>query len=84
MVRREILGRYRGSFGGSFWTVFNPLLLILTYFFVFRLVLRVGLPADPSPAGFALYYICGPAAMAGLQRSAPAAPPRWCWTIAIL
>ena len=59
MVRREILGRYRGSFGGSFWTVFNPLLLILTYFFVFRLVLRSTFPADPSPAGFVLYYIAG-------------------------
>jgi lipopolysaccharide transport system permease protein len=40
MVRRDILGRYRGSFGGSFWTIFNPLLLILTYFFVFGYVLN--------------------------------------------
>ena len=35
MVRRDILGRYRGSFGGSFWTIVNPLLLMLTYFLVF-------------------------------------------------
>src|ERR1019366_3497251 len=35
MVRRDILGRYRGSFGGAFWTIINPLLLMLTYFFVF-------------------------------------------------
>src|SRR5512133_1382328 len=27
MVRRDILGRYRGSFGGAFWTIINPLLL---------------------------------------------------------
>ena len=40
MVRRDILGRYRGSFGGAFWTVLNPLLLMLTYFFVFGVVLR--------------------------------------------
>ena len=39
MVRRDILGRYRGSFGGSFWTVLNPLLTILTYYFVFAVVL---------------------------------------------
>jgi hypothetical protein len=40
MVRRDILGRYRGSFGGSFWTIINPLLLMLTYFFVFGVVIR--------------------------------------------
>src|SRR5258708_39488172 len=45
MVRRDILGRYRGSFGGAFWTIINPLLLMLTYFFVFRVVLRD--PYDP-------------------------------------
>jgi hypothetical protein len=28
MVRRDVLGRYRGSFGGSFWTLINPLLLM--------------------------------------------------------
>ena len=49
MVRRDILGRYRGSFGGAFWTVLNPLLLMLTYFFVFGVVLRDRYdPATPA------------------------------------
>ena len=74
MVRREILGRYRGSFGGSFWTVFNPLLLILTYFFVFRLVLRSTFPADPSPAGFVLYYIAGLLPWLAFSEAAGRAP----------
>ena len=59
MTRRDVLGRYRGSFGGSFWTVFNPLLLMLTYFFVFAVVLRARFPGDPSRSGFALYYLAG-------------------------
>jgi lipopolysaccharide transport system permease protein len=59
MTRRDVLGRYRGSFGGSFWTVFNPLLLMLTYFFVFAVVLRSRFPGDPSRSGFALYYLAG-------------------------
>ncbi len=59
MTRRDILGRYRGSFGGSFWTVFNPLLLMLTYFFVFAVVLGTRFPGDPSRSGFALYYLAG-------------------------
>jgi hypothetical protein len=39
-VARDVLGRYRGSFGGMFWTILNPLLLMVTYFFVFGIVLR--------------------------------------------
>jgi lipopolysaccharide transport system permease protein len=59
MVRRDVLGRYRGSFGGSFWTIFNPLLLMLTYFFVFSVVLETRFPGDPSRSGFVLYYLAG-------------------------
>lgn len=59
MVRRDILGRYRGSFGGGFWAILNPLLLMLTYFFVFGVVLESRFPNDPSRAGFALYFLAG-------------------------
>jgi lipopolysaccharide transport system permease protein len=62
MVRRDIHGRYRGSMGGLFWTVINPLLLMLTYFFVFAVVLKVRFGPSPETAGpvnFLLYFICG-------------------------
>jgi lipopolysaccharide transport system permease protein len=59
LVRRDVLGRYSGSFGGAFWAVLNPLLLMLTYFFVFGIVLKQRFPGDPSRAGFALYYLAG-------------------------
>jgi len=59
LVRRDILGRYRGSFGGWFWTVLNPLLLMLTYFFVFGLVLKARFGTDPSRTGFALFFLAG-------------------------
>ena len=59
MVRRDVLGRYRGSFGGVFWTIINPLLLMLTYFFVFGVVLQTRFGPDNSRAGFALYFLCG-------------------------
>ncbi len=59
MVRRDILGRYRGSLGGTFWTILNPLLLMLTYFFVFGLVLGARYHNDPSRSGFALYFFAG-------------------------
>jgi homopolymeric O-antigen transport system permease protein len=56
MVRRDILGRYRGSFGGAFWTIISPLLLMLTYFFVFGVVLR---DRQSTRSGFALYFLSG-------------------------
>ena len=59
MARRDILARYRGSFGDVFWTVLNPLLLMSTYFFVFGVVLRTRFGADQSSTGFALYFLAG-------------------------
>ena len=58
MVRRDILGRYRGSFGGSFWTVFNPLLLMATYFVVFGVILYDEAKYH-SRSFFALYFLAG-------------------------
>ncbi len=59
MTRRDILARYRGSFGDVFWTVLNPLLLMATYFFVFGVVLRTRFGADQNRTGFALYFLAG-------------------------
>jgi lipopolysaccharide transport system permease protein len=59
MVRRDILTRYRGSVGDLVWTVANPLLLMVTYFFVFGIVLQSRFGADQSRTGFALYFLAG-------------------------
>ena len=59
MARRDILARYRGSFGDVLWTVLNPVLLMSTYFFVFGIVLRARFGADQSKTGFALYFLAG-------------------------
>ncbi len=59
MVDRDITARYRGSFGDALWTVLNPLLLMLTYFFVFGIVLQARFGGDPSRSGFALYFLAG-------------------------
>ena len=59
MAKRDILARYRGSFGDIFWTILNPLLLMTTYFFVFGIVLQAKFGADPSRTGFALYFLAG-------------------------
>jgi lipopolysaccharide transport system permease protein len=74
MVRRDVLGRYRGSFGGAFWTVLNPLILMLTYFFVFGVVLQAKFPNDPSRAGFALYFLAGMLPWLAVSEAAGRAP----------
>ncbi len=59
MVRRDIMARYRGSFGGTMWTFLNPLLLMATYFFVFGVILRTRFEGDNSRTGFVLYFLAG-------------------------
>ena len=74
MVRRDILGRYRGSFGGAFWTVINPLLLMLTYFFVFGVVLQSRFGRTASRTGFALYFLAGMLPWLAFSEAAGRAP----------
>jgi lipopolysaccharide transport system permease protein len=59
MVRRDILSRYRGSFGDVLWTVLQPLLLMATYFFVFGVVLPTRFGKDQSTFGFGFYFLAG-------------------------
>jgi lipopolysaccharide transport system permease protein len=74
MVRRDILGRYRGSFGGAFWTIWHPLLLMLTYFFVFGIVLQARFGGDPSRTTFALYFLAGMLPWLAFSEAAGRAP----------
>ncbi len=74
LTRREILSRSRGSFGGSLWTILNPLLLMATYFFVFGLVLKSRFENDPSPVSFALYFLAGMLPWLAFSEAAGRAP----------
>ena len=40
-VKKEIRGKYKGSWLGVLWTFLNPLLQLLVYSFVFPYILRV-------------------------------------------
>ncbi|MDR6936857.1 ABC transporter permease [Luteibacter sp. 3190] len=40
MAKREIVGRYRGSFIGIFWSFFTPLFMLAVYTFVFGFIFK--------------------------------------------
>lgn len=61
MIRREVVGRYRGSVMGLAWSFFNPVLMLLVYTFVFSVVFKArwGTGGDESRADFAILLFIG-------------------------
>lgn len=49
MTKREVVGRYRGSFMGLVWSFFHPLLMLAVYTFVFSVVFQVRWSGEPTP-----------------------------------
>lgn len=62
LVKREVVGRYRGSVMGVAWSFFNPLLMLVIYTFVFSVVFKarwgVG-GGEESKTGFAIMLFVG-------------------------
>ncbi len=61
MVRREVVGRYRGSLMGMLWSFINPVLMLAVYTFVFSVVFKAkwGEGASDSKLDFALILFVG-------------------------
>jgi lipopolysaccharide transport system permease protein len=60
-TRREIEGRYKGSFLGLFWSFINPLVLLLIYTLIFGIVFKARWPnaKTNSLSEFAVTLFCG-------------------------
>ncbi len=60
MIKREVVGRYRGSFIGILWSFFNPLFMLTVYTFVFSVVFKARWNAgSDSKTEFALILFAG-------------------------
>jgi lipopolysaccharide transport system permease protein len=61
MAWREVVGRYKGSFMGLFWSFINPVLMLTVYTFVFSVVFKArwGLGGGDSKTSFALILFVG-------------------------
>ncbi|MGZ3624658.1 MAG: ABC transporter permease [Ktedonobacteraceae bacterium] len=61
MIKREVVGRYKGSAMGLTWSFFNPVFMLTVYTFVFSVVFksRWGVDGDESKAQFAVVMFVG-------------------------
>jgi lipopolysaccharide transport system permease protein len=59
MVRRDFSQRFVGSAAGWLWGVIQPLVLLVSWVFVFRVCMRIALPADADTTHYPLYLFTG-------------------------
>ncbi len=61
MSQREVIGRYRGSILGLFWSFFQPIFMLAIYTFVFTVVFQAkwGQGASESKTEFAVVLFAG-------------------------
>lgn len=59
LTKRDIEGRYSGSFLGLLWSFFNPLLMLAVYTLAFRVFLGMRWPNASSGVDFSLMIFCG-------------------------
>lgn len=61
MTKREVIGRYKGSAMGLLWSLFNPILMLTMYTFVFSVVFKArwGIDGDETKTQFAMILFVG-------------------------
>jgi ABC-type polysaccharide/polyol phosphate export permease len=59
MIRRDIKTRYTGSALGIFWSVINPIIMLLVLTFVFSAVFKIKIGGHGEEQGFLEYFLCG-------------------------
>ncbi len=78
LAGRQIAQRYRGSVGGALWSFLLPLVMLVTYTFVFSVVLKarfaVSAEVEESQVDYALMLYCGILLYTIFQESLGAAP----------
>ncbi len=60
LVKRELTGQYAGQLLGVFWVVGHPVLLLVTYIFIFVVVMKVRIPQGVDlPRDYTSYILAG-------------------------
>ncbi len=67
-VSNDLRNRYTGSAVGFFWTVVNPLMELVTYTFVFHVLIGVTFHPAGGWTHYALFLFCGMVTWFGVQE----------------
>ena len=60
LIKREVVGRYKGSAIGLLWSFFNPVLMLIVYTFMFSVVFKARwVGGSGSKVEFALILFTG-------------------------
>ena len=57
-VARDLRARYVGSFMGFFWSVIHPIVLLVSYTFVFQVIFEIRPHPDSGTTSFSLFLFC--------------------------
>jgi lipopolysaccharide transport system permease protein len=75
MTKREVVGRYKGSAMGLFWSFLNPVFMLVVYTFVFSVVFKARWAAgEESRTQFALILFAGTIVHAAFAEALNRAP----------
>jgi len=76
MTKREVIGRYKGSLFGIFWSFFNPILMLAIYTFVFTVVFKArwSMVSSDSKWNFALMIFVGMIVFGAFSEAVNRAP----------
>jgi len=58
-VIRDLRSRYIGSFMGFFWSVIHPIVLVVSYTFIFAVVFKIRPTPSSGTDNFPLFLFCG-------------------------
>src|SRR5215470_17802143 len=59
LILRDLKHRYVGSVGGFLWSVIHPIVLLVSYTFIFGVVFPNSLGPEYGTSSFAIFVLCG-------------------------
>src|SRR5215470_3721261 len=59
LILRDLKHRYVGSIGGFLWSVIHPLVLLISYTFIFGVIFRPDMGPEFGTDSFAIFVLCG-------------------------
>src|SRR5262249_17459922 len=59
LIIRDLKHRYVGSVGGFLWSIIHPIVLLVSYSFIFGVVFPSSLRPEDGTSSFAIFILCG-------------------------